>query len=237
MIKEESRTKLSNSSVFIIIPAYNEELVLEKTLTPLVDAGYSIVLVDDASTDSTSAVASKFLLHYIRHLFNLGQGAALQTGMSYALKQGAEILVHFDADGQHQMSDISKMIAPIIEKKCLVTLGSRFLCREDARMIPLAKRILLKGARLLNGLLTGLWLTDAHNGFRALSKEAANKIYLQENGFSHASEILMQIKQYGLSYIEIPTSIRYTSYSMAKGQSVWNALNIFIDLLLRRLFK
>jgi hypothetical protein len=118
-----------------------------------------------------------------------------------------------------------------------VALGSRFLRAADKSFIPVSRRILLKGAVIVNGLMTGLWLTDAHNGLRVLSRKAAGRICLEENGFAHATEIIHQIRRLKLSYIERPARVRYTHYSRRKGQSFWNAFNIVIDLLLRRVFR
>jgi hypothetical protein len=96
---------------------------------------------------------------------------------------------------------------------------------------------MLRAAVVVNRFATGLWLTDAHNGFRALTADAAKTIHLREAGFAHATEILNEIRRVGLRYVEKPTSIRYTDYSKSKGQPVWNAVNILIDLLLRGVFK
>lgn len=220
--------------VFLTIPAFNEGGVVRATLEPLAAAGYSVVVVDDGSTDNTWEQLADLKIHRLRHPFNLGQGAALQTGMSYALGQGADYLVHFDADGQHDPADIEKLLAPILAGEADVALGSRFLRREHWSVVPLARRLLLRGAVLVNGLLTGMWLSDAHNGARALSRHAARLITLRENGFGHATEILLQIQRLGLKYVERPTHIRYTDYARFKGQRASNAFNILIDLLIRR---
>jgi hypothetical protein len=154
--------------------------------------------------------------------------------VSYALMQGAEYIVHYDADGQHSPEDIAGLLAPVLAGEAEVALGSRFLREEDWRAVPLGRRLLLRGGVIVNGLLTGLWLSDAHNGARALSRLAAEQIVLKENGFAHASEILQQIKNFGLRSVERPTRIRYTDYSKFKGQKASNAFNILMDLIIRR---
>ena len=118
-----------------------------------------------------------------------------------------------------------------------MVLGSRFLRSSDRDAVPPTKRLLLKAGALVNGLLTGMWLSDAHNGFRALTREAAERIDLRENRFAHASEILSQIHRGKLRVVERPTSISYTDYSKTKGQSPWNAIKIVMDMLLRRIFR
>lgn len=211
--------------------------MIRATLRPLVEAGYSVVVADDGSRDSTWRQLAGIGVHRLQHPFNLGQGAALQTAVSYALREGAQYVVHFDADGQHSIDDIPGLLAPVIAGRADVALGSRFLRREDLQAVPFSRRVLLKGAVLVNWLLTGLWLTDAHNGARAMSRKAAQAIRLCENGFAHATEILQQIKAHRLRYVERPTRIRYTEYSLHKGQRFWHAFDVFVDLMLKRIIR
>lgn len=218
--------------VFVIVPAFNEStVVLGATLERVLSEGFEAVLVDDGSLPSLESVANIMRIHYLRHLVNLGQGASLQTGMDYALAEGADVIVHFDADGQHDSSDIKRFIDCLVSGNYDVVLGSRFLRPEDWRAVPSTRRVLLKIARFVNGLFTGLWLTDAHNGFRVFTRSGATKIRLQENRMAHATEVLHQICQKKLSYCEIPTHIRYTEYSRTKGQTALNSLDILIDLI------
>lgn len=223
-----------NASIFAVVPAFNEGKVLARALRPLIEAGYSVVVVDDCSRDNTWRVLGTLPVHRLHHPINMGQGAALQTGMTYALQQGARILVHFDADGQHRVEDLPGLCAPIIRGEADVVLGSRFLRVEDLRAVPPTRRVLLKMAVWVNWLFTGMRLTDAHNGARALSAQAARKIELQENGFAHATEILQKIRAANLRVVEQPTHITYTEYSKQKGQRAWHALDIFVDLVIRR---
>jgi len=220
--------------VFLVIPAYNEGRVLASTIRGLLPYGYSIVVVDDGSSDDTPAILRDLPVHYLRHPVNLGQGAALQTGMDYALAQGAEYLVHFDADGQHPAEGIQGLLEPLRRGECDVAVGSRFLDAENVKLIPRSRRILLRGAVVISGILTRLWLSDAHNGFRALPRAAAQKIRLRENGFAHATEFLDAVRRARLRLREVPVAIRYTDYSQAKGQPASNSVNILIDVLLRK---
>ena len=226
-----------NPRVFVIVPAFNEREVILSTLQSLLRAQYNVVVIDDGSTDGTSALMTNRPVYLLRHAINLGQGAALQTGMSFAVQEGAEIIVHFDADGQHRIEDIESLIEPLRKGEADVVLGSRFLRQVDRSAVPPHKRLVLRAAVVVNWLATGVWLTDAHNGFRALTAGAAKRIRLREAGFAHATEIIGEIRRAGLRYVEKPTSIRYTDYSKGKGQPIWNAVNILIDLLLRRVFK
>lgn len=226
-----------DESVFIVVPAYNEGRALRCTLERLLKLGYAVVVVDDGSEDHTWSIVEQLPVFALRHAINLGQGAALQTGMTFALSQGATIIVHFDADGQHPVEGIEALIEPLCLGEADIVLGSRFLQAETASAIPLMRRVLLRGAVLVNGLTTGLWLSDAHNGFRAMTREAAMKIDLQENGFAHASEILLQIRRLNLRYVERPTNISYSAYSREKGQSNLNAFNILVDMLIRKVLQ
>ena len=228
---------MSERDLFVVIPSYNEGDVLGRTVRELVPYGFSIVVVDDSSTVPASQQLSGLPVHYLRHTSNLGQGAALQTGTEYALLHGAEIIVHFDADGQHNPELIRKLIEPIRTGLCDVVLGSRFIDPSDRKQVPVKKQLLLKGGVIVSWLFTGLWLTDTHNGFRALSRAAAQRIKLTENGFAHATEILELLRRSRLRYMEVPTAIRYTEYSVSKGQSAFNSIDIVFDLVLRKLLR
>jgi polyprenyl-phospho-N-acetylgalactosaminyl synthase len=227
----------ANTSIFVIIPAFNEGRVLHQTAAPLIAAGYTVVVVDDGSTDNTLAVLRGLPITVLRHAVNLGQGAALQTGMDYALGHGAAMAVHFDADGQHPADAIPALVEPICCGLADVALGSRFLHPIDAARTPVARRIVLRIGIIVSGLFTGLWLSDTHNGFRALSRTALRKIQLRENGFAHATEILEQIRREHLRYVEVPAAICYSAYSRKKGQPLWNSFNIVFDLVTERLFR
>lgn len=224
-------------SIYLIVPAYNEGRVIESNLERILGLGYEIVVIDDGSSDDTWKTLRALPVHALRHPINLGQGAALQTGMTYAIGKGADYIVHFDADGQHQVQDIPILLAPLLEEESDFALGSRFLRKEDSEQVPVRRRLILKAGRAINFILTGVRLTDAHNGFRAMTAEAAAQLHLNENRMAHASEILVQIRRSGLRYVERPTTIVYTEYSQEKGQSAWNGIRIVMDLVLRRIFR
>jgi len=225
------------SSVFVIVPAYNDAPIIRSTIKQLLDLNYKVVVVDDGSSDDTWLEVSVLPVYLLHHRINLGQGAALQTGMTFALQEGAEILVHFDADGKHQAADISTLIDALLQGESEVVFGSRFLRKTDRGAVPFFRRLLLKIGVVVNGISTGVWLSDAHNGLRALSATAARQLELKENGYAHATEILAQVRKLNLRYAERPTTIVYNDYSRATGQSMWNSLNIVFDLLVERLLK
>lgn len=219
--------------IWIVIAAYNEGAVIAAVVQPLVDAGYAVVVVDDGSPDDTAARAAAVGAAVLRHAVNRGQGAALQSGLCYALRRGAQILVTFDADGQHPAGDIPGLVRPILDKTADIVLGSRFL--EHAADVPAARRILLRCAVAFTGVVSGVRLTDAHNGMRALSRRAATQVDLQLDRMAHASEIVDQLARTGLPLVERSVTVRYTPYSLEKGQRAGNAARIVWDYLLNRL--
>ena len=228
-------TQTDHQHIWIIVPAYNEAAVVFQTVQELCHAGYRVVVVDDASTDQTADKLRGLPCTVLTHPVNLGQGAALETGMQLARMESAQYVVHFDADGQHDAEDIAALLQPVIAGKVDISLGSRFLDKKNRKDTPVVRRMLLKAAILVNGLFTGLWLSDAHNGLRAMNNHALNSIRLRENRMAHASEILWEIRKHQLRYAEVPVKIHYSSYARGKGQSSWNALNILADLIFRRL--
>lgn len=225
---------MNGSNIFIVIPVYNEARIIAQTLHQVLQTGYSIVVVDDGSTDGTGEVVRQFPVHYIFHPVNIGQGAALQTGMDFARMRSANAVVHFDADGQHRVADVQQLLEPVLNGDCDIALGSRFFHKSDSK-IPVSKKIFLQLARYVNWMFTGILLTDAHNGLRAMNSKALDAIYFSENRMAHASEMLSIIKEKKLVYREVPVTIEYTEYSMHKGQSLWNSINIIFDLLFKKI--
>jgi glycosyltransferase involved in cell wall biosynthesis len=195
-----------------------------------------VVVVDDGSNDSTAEIAGRFPVILLRHMTNLGQGAALQTGISYALKfPSARYIVTFDADGQHNPGDILRLVRACEDGSYDVALGSRFMRGGGAANISFGRILALKLAVLLTRLTTGLRLSDTHNGLRAFTRQAASRITITQNGMAHASEILNLITALHLRYVEVPVTINYSAYSVGKGQSFWNSINILWDMFLGRL--
>jgi glycosyltransferase involved in cell wall biosynthesis len=228
---------MSKSRVWIVVASFNEAQVVCSTIQPLLDASYEVVVVDDGSTDNTFELLSDGAAHVCRHIVNLGQGAALQTGINYALKSGAEFIVTYDADGQHSPDDVGAILEPLQSGSYDVSLGSRFKAGADAQNIPTVRAWMLRTAAVLTRLGLGMKVTDTHNGYRAFTAAAAAKLNITQNRMAHAGQILKQIRLLKLRYIEVPVNIRYTSYSLAKGQRMSNIFNILwesvIELLRR----
>ncbi len=213
-----------------VIAAYNEEDRIVESINDASAFVDAVVVVDDCSTDRTRHRAASTGVHVLHHLINRGQGAALQTGMDYALqKLQADIIVHFDADGQMQGSDIPALLEPIVSGAFEIALGSRFLGR--AEQIPVHRRLLLKLAIVFTFLTSGLWLSDTHNGFRALSAKAARTLHITLDRMAHATELIEQMAVYRLSFLEVPVTIRYSARTLAKGQKSSALVHIALDIL------
>ncbi len=215
----------------VVIPAYNEAPAIGKVLAELCRYPYRVVLVDDGSTDGTLDEACPYPVTILRHAINLGQGGALHTGIQYALQDPAiQTIVTFDADGQHDPANIARMV-DTLDQGYEVALGSRFIPGGEAISIPWLKRELLSLAVWITQKMTGLPLTDTHNGLRAFRRSAAARIQIRQNGMAHASEILSQVASLGLKYCEVPVRVRYTEYSLHKGQSILNSFNILWEII------
>ena len=225
-------TESTRDNTYIVIAAYYESDHIADVIAGLHSAGYeNIVVVNDGSDRDTTREAQSAGATVLEHAVNRGQGAALRTGMEYALRHGAEYIVTFDADGQHQAGEVDDMITPIRHGDADITIGKRF---ERTAEIPFAKRVVLYGAILFQFILTGVWLSDAHNGFRAMSRDAAETLDIKQDRMGHATEIIEYIKRYDLEYKEVPVTITYDDED---GQSVWNAINIARKNLFHKFFK
>lgn len=220
--------------VWVIVPVFNEETALADVVGELRDVFPNVLCVDDGSADASAAVAAKSGATVIRHGVNLGQGAALQTGFEFVMRDpGAAWAITFDADGQHRVCDALAMLLHARERSLDLVLGSRFL--EPTSNVPVRRRLLLRGAVAMTRMTTALPLSDAHNGLRVLSRQVVKTLDIRLNGMAHASEILESVARQRWAFDEFPVSIQYTDYSRAKGQSGMNAVNIAFDLFLSRL--
>ena len=221
-----------NSDTLIVVPVFAESSVIADVVTELAQYFPNICCIDDGSPDSSGLIALQAGAQVIWHPMNLGQGAALQTGIEAGI-ENTEIkyFVTFDGDGQHSPIDALEMVRILRDDEFDVVFGSRFL--DERTELTFAKRVVLKMAITYTNWLTGLKLTDAHNGLRAFNRNVAQTIKLQQDGMAHATEIVNQIGKGGFRYCENPVHVVFTDYSRAKGQSLWNSVNILFDLILR----
>ncbi len=223
---------MKNDDVWLVVPLYNEGTVIGDVVRSARQTFPHIVCVDDGSSDESAVEAEAAGAVVIRHPVNLGQGAALQTGFDYALAQPRmRYVVTFDADGQHQVGDVLQMLTLARRDALDVVFGSRFL--DDRTKPSVLKKVVLRAAVGYTNLTTRTRLTDAHNGLRVISRDVVARLDITQNRMAHASEIVAQIGAMNVRYAESPVHILYTDYSQAKGQSLWNAVNILAELILR----
>ncbi len=215
---------------YIVIPAKDESTRIGHVLHSLKDLGYSnIVVIDDGSIDNTGEVAKGFDVHVITHPINMGPGAATQTGITYALDEGAEYIVTIDADTQHFPEDIPSLIKGIIDNNAEVAIGSRFLTPNN---IPLTRIFYNKIANVVTYMTTGIFLSDSQSGMKAFTAEFARNSKLYYNGFEFCVEIIRNIRKNKVHHVEIPIRVQYTQETLQKGQNFWVGFQ-----MLGRIFK
>lgn len=221
------------SDTWVVMPVYNEAAVVASVVQLTRRTFPNIVCVDDGSSDASPAQIRATGAHLVQHPVNLGQGAALQTGITYALRQpGIRFVVTMDSDGQHRPEDAAAMVEVARSGAADVVLGSRFL--TGGAGVPAAKRAVLRSVAALSPASRRMRLTDAHNGLRVLTAEAARQLRITMSGMAHASEIVALLAASKLRVVEAPVTILYTDYAKSKGQSLVNGVNIIFDLSIRQ---
>ncbi|MGB3186506.1 MAG: glycosyltransferase family 2 protein [Ornithinimicrobium sp.] len=223
----------------VVIPVFNEAAVLSTVLAEVLAHVDAVVCIDDGSSDDSAQRAHDAGAVVLRHPVNLGQGAALQTGITHVVSsRSREIAYHearyvitFDADGQHQIADAVAMVQHARSNDLAIVFGSRFL---DNRTRPgVLRRMVLKTAVWITNQQTGMRLSDAHNGLRVIRLDAAARLDLRQNRMAHATEIVLQLGRTRLPWSEFGVHVLYTDYSKAKGQSLVNSVNVLIDSILK----
>ncbi|MBX3193974.1 MAG: glycosyltransferase family 2 protein [Microbacteriaceae bacterium] len=217
---------------WVVIPMYNEGRVIEDVVAEVRRTFPYVVCVDDGSSDESAEAAGAAGAVVVRHPINMGQGAALQTGFDYALSDPAMTeVVTFDADGQHQVADAVGMVQKLRDEDLDVVIGSRFL--DERTEVARLRKVILKTAAVYTRWTSGMALTDAHNGLRAIDRGLLQRLRLRQNRMAHASELVDQIGAARVKWAEYPTHIIYSEYSKAKGQSLLNSVNILFELIFR----
>lgn len=224
------------SDTWLVVPCFNEGTVIRDVISHARETFPNIIAVNDGSKDNSAAAIHAAGAHLVNHPVNLGQGAAIQTGVEYARAQpGAQYFVTFDADGQHQVKDVVTMVNRLRVEPVDIIVGTRFGDdHEQDSQVPWLKRILLPMLAKMSSTSRKLGLTDAHNGLRAFNKKVASEMNIRMNGMSHASEIVNMIADNNWRVAEQSVDILYTEYSMGKGQSLINGVNILADGILSR---
>ncbi|MBS4727712.1 glycosyltransferase family 2 protein [Mycobacterium sp. SM1] len=219
-------------NTWIVVPAFNEASVIGGVIAELRSVFDHVVCVDDGSSDGTGEIALRAGAHLVRHPVNLGQGAAIQTGVEYARRQpGAQVFATFDGDGQHRVKDVVAMIDRLAIGDVDIVIGTRF--GPGVSRPPLLKRLVLQTAVRLSPRGRRLGLTDTNNGLRVFNKTVADGLDITMSGMSHATEFVMLIAENRWRVAEEPVEVRYTEYSKSKGQPLLNGVNIIFDGFLR----
>ncbi|WP_369066590.1 glycosyltransferase family 2 protein [Kocuria carniphila] len=220
------------SRAWIVMPVYNEGQVVGEVLENLRKTFPHVVCIDDGSSDDSARICRAAGAVVVSHPINLGQGAALQTGFEYALQDpDMDCVVTFDSDGQHRVVDAYDMVQRIRSGEADVVLGSRFL--DDRTQVSKLKRLVLRTAAFVSKFTSGMDLSDAHNGLRAIDRKTLEQIDLKQNRMAHASEIVNQFAEIKPHWVEHPVEIIYTDYSKGKGQSLLNGVNILTELFVK----
>lgn len=221
--------------LLIGIPAYNEEQMIGNVIEsiPIKIKGFEkvdILVVDDGSTDGTKHIAQTKGAIVLSHIINRGLGGALKTIFTYALQNHYDVLVTFDADGQHIGEDLVKLVQPIIEGKKDVVVGTRWKYKAK---FPFSRYLVNQCANLITWFLFGILSSDSQSGLRAFDRVAIQKIQITSDGMEVSSEFFKEIKTHKLRLGEVPISPIYTDYSKRKGQRLDNAPEVLFRLLLR----
>jgi len=199
--------------IICVIPAYNEEKSIRDVIKAVKGQADEVVVVNDCSKDRTREIATSEGATVLNHIINRDQGAALETGNKYALSQGADVIYHFDADGQHKADEIQDVLAPILKGRADIVFGSRFLNKKSE--VPFIKNyILFPLAKIVNRLLLGVSFSDPQCGFRAMSREAASQLRIEQDGKAHCSEILYKTHKLGLRAVEVPVTVIYNNFGL-----------------------
>ncbi len=219
--------------VVIGIPAYNEEKNIAKIIVKLQNITNKIIVCNDGSTDLTSDISNKMGAIVINHPKNLGYGAAIKSLFSKARELDADVLITFDADGQHRIEDINKVLEPIEHNNADIVIGSRFL--DKKLKIPAYRKFGINAITKMSNITTKKKITDSQSGFRAYNKKALQEIIPSDNGMGISTEILIKANKKSLRIIEVPITILYegetsTHNPMSHGISVMLSTMKFISI-------
>lgn len=235
--------KIKNNDIVFLIRTYNEGKRIAEVIDGIIEAWFdNILVVDDGSTDNTKKKLNKFNnLIYLKHPFNRWGWAALETGLEYIRynhkKLGFNYVVTFDADGQHDIKDINHFVKAFEKHENLdIVLGSRFIKKTHSN-VPFLRKLILMWWRFFTYMISHIYLTDSHNGYRMIKASSLKNIHLTMDGMEYASELIEQIRIFKLKYKEVPVNIKYDEYTLSKWQKNGNAINIALKMIWSRFFK
>jgi len=238
---ENSPKKAIKWKEVFIIPAYNEWPVIKKTIENILEKWYkNILVINDWSRDNSRDILEKFWdkIILLNHLKNRWQWAALETGFEYLRRYWKiDYVVCFDADGQHSLDDLEKFYKILDNDKNIdIVFGSRFTWEANSN-IPFSRKIILKLAILFTFFLSQIKLSDTHNWYRVFRRKILDDIKITIDWMGHASEIIDIVASKKINFREVPVTIKYTDYSLAKGQKSGNAINIAFRFIWSKFFR
>ena len=220
------------SEIYIILSSYNEEDTLEEVVDGLVERGFKVLIIDDGSKDNTPTIAKNLvrkynpMVYYYRHRINVGLGGAIKTGIKAALKRGADIMITFDADGQHNPDDLYNMYPPLQEGKADIVIASR-----DFSDMPTGRRFGNTVMNYITYIFQGKMVTDSQSGLRAFTSDAARKLDLKSPQYGISSEIIGEIKRKNLRFMEVPMTTIYDERTIQKGTNTIVGIKIVLEIL------
>ena len=194
-------------TTIIGIPAFNEEQNIASLIIKLKEISDKIIVCDDGSTDMTGKIAENLGVTVITHKKNQGYGAAIKSIFSKARDLNADILVTFDADGQHRIEDIKTVVEPILKNQADIVIGSRFLNKNDK--VPKYRKFGIKALTTITNASISGNLTDSQSGFRCYNKKILSDLNLSDYGMGISTEILIKASKKEFRIIEVPITILY----------------------------
>ncbi|MCC7553130.1 MAG: glycosyltransferase family 2 protein [Methanobacteriaceae archaeon] len=225
-------------SIYIIIPAYNEEKRVGNVLKKVASLGYKIIAVNDGSSDNTLNVLKSVQKEYpdniyvLSHIINMGAGSATRTGLDAALKHNPSYVVTFDADGQHDYNDIANVCEPLISGRAEAVIGARPF--ED---MPLDKNFANTIMTLLTEIFYHVKVKDSQTGFRAFTASAARKLKIESHGYLISSEFIKEINKNNLKFEEVTIKTIYTDETQKKGTNALVGIKIMLRMIREVFYK
>lgn len=220
--------------IVIGIPAYNEEKTIASIILKLQKVADKVIICNDGSSDLTGEIAEKLGAIVINHPKNLGYGAGIRSIFLKSKELDADILVTFDADGQHRVKDIANVVEPLQKNEADIVIGSRFMGQNDEN-VPKYRKAGIKTINNITNTSTDLKISDTQSGFRAYSKKVLQEIIPSEYGMGVSTEILIKANKKGFKINEVPIIVLYegdtsTHHPISHGLSVLLSTMKFISI-------
>ncbi len=247
--QNKTKQKIQQSDFMFHVKWLNESRTIAKVIDEIIWAGFSkILVVNDGSTDTMPEIVQQKIEQYpdklivlVNHLINRKHGWGNKTGIQFFRKFWAivdiQYVVFFDADDQMDIKDMQTYMKYLEENPDTdVIQGSRFVHGGVAKNMPFMRKIILRWGKILTRIMNGMRITDAHNGYKCFKLSALTNIHLHTDTTAYANELIDEYKRLWLSVVELPVHIRYTDYSLGKGQKNKNAINILLELIYRKFF-